>query len=440
MVTGVDGGNGERLDSWKAIATYLGRDAGTVRRWERTRGLPVHRVPGGKGSSVFAYKNEIDLWLKSASEEPLDEQTAEAEPATPGRGGWRWAVALAAVVVLVLAWQVQQPRASAADMQIHMDERAVTASAGDGRELWVRRLEVGFRHIKSGVGEATRVVAGRSSRIYYLVSQRIGRTDNVGEGGEFTALEADGRARFTFRFFDDLLFAGNYFSAPWALTSFSLLDGDPPQRIAVAAHHWVWSPSLIAILDDNGKRLGTFAHYGWIEQLQWWSPDRLVFGGFSDARNGGMVGVLDPRQLDGQGPEPVGSPYFCENCGRNQPLRMAVMPRSEVNLLTQSRFNRAILERIGDRLTVRTIEVPAVDGQGAADAIYEFTASLDLISASYSNRYWEIHDRLEREGKVDHDRDHCPSRNGPQEIQVWARETGWKTLPVEHRRIANRSS
>jgi hypothetical protein len=67
---------GDRLDSWKAIAAYLGRDGGTVRRWERTRGLPVHRVPGGKGSSVFAYTGEIDAWLRSAPKE-TDAPTVE---------------------------------------------------------------------------------------------------------------------------------------------------------------------------------------------------------------------------------------------------------------------------------------------------------------------------------------------------------------------------
>ena len=34
---------GDRLDSWKAIATYLKRDVRTVQRWERKEGLPVHR-------------------------------------------------------------------------------------------------------------------------------------------------------------------------------------------------------------------------------------------------------------------------------------------------------------------------------------------------------------------------------------------------------------
>ena len=35
---------GRRLESWKEIATYLGRDVTTVRRWERREGLPVHRL------------------------------------------------------------------------------------------------------------------------------------------------------------------------------------------------------------------------------------------------------------------------------------------------------------------------------------------------------------------------------------------------------------
>jgi Tol biopolymer transport system component len=52
-----------RLDSWKDIAAYLNRDVRTVIRWEHEKGLPVHRVPGGKRQAVFAYKHEIDKWL-----------------------------------------------------------------------------------------------------------------------------------------------------------------------------------------------------------------------------------------------------------------------------------------------------------------------------------------------------------------------------------------
>ena len=429
---GFESGIGERLDSWKAIAAYLGRDAGTVRRWERTRGLPVHRVPGGKGSSVFAYTSEIDAWLQSAPKEsPAAAEEAGAEEDGARRSGtWRWAAASAGIVaLLVVGWLIQLPSAGADRLQVHMTEQSVTAADGDGRELWVHRLDEKFRHIKTESSEPIRVVSGRNPRVYFLTSQRIGRADNTADGGEFTSLDANGNERFTFRMFDNLRFAGKYYGAPWALTAFSVLDGDAT-RLAVAAHHWVWSPSIVAILDDKGNRLGTYAGHGWIEQLHWISRDRLVFGGFLESKNGGMVGLLDPSALDGQSPEEPGSPHECENCGKRPPLRMAAMPRTEVNLATESRFNRAIVERTGDRLIVRTIEVPQLDGQGAADAIYEFTTGLDFVTASYSQRYWEIHDRLAREKKIDHDRTQCPSKDGPREIHVWTPEHGWSVKPI----------
>jgi IS30 family transposase len=54
----------ERLDSWKEIAAYLNRDQRTVQRWELQRGLPVHRIPGGVKSAVYAYPDEIEAWLR----------------------------------------------------------------------------------------------------------------------------------------------------------------------------------------------------------------------------------------------------------------------------------------------------------------------------------------------------------------------------------------
>jgi len=56
----------DRLDSWKAIAEYLDRDPTTVMRWAKERGLPVHVVQGEghRRRAVYAYKGEIDAWLK----------------------------------------------------------------------------------------------------------------------------------------------------------------------------------------------------------------------------------------------------------------------------------------------------------------------------------------------------------------------------------------
>jgi tetratricopeptide (TPR) repeat protein len=52
-----------RLDSWKEIASFFGRDERTVRRWEKENALPVRRVPGGTKGRVFAYESELRRWL-----------------------------------------------------------------------------------------------------------------------------------------------------------------------------------------------------------------------------------------------------------------------------------------------------------------------------------------------------------------------------------------
>ena len=51
------------LNSWKEIATYLGRGVRTVQRWEAELQLPVHRPRGKNRSAVVAFRRELDDWL-----------------------------------------------------------------------------------------------------------------------------------------------------------------------------------------------------------------------------------------------------------------------------------------------------------------------------------------------------------------------------------------
>ena len=55
-------GQGERLDSWKEIASFLGRTVRTVQRWEREEHLPVHRHVHQHGASVYAYSADLEAW------------------------------------------------------------------------------------------------------------------------------------------------------------------------------------------------------------------------------------------------------------------------------------------------------------------------------------------------------------------------------------------
>jgi hypothetical protein len=91
----------DRLDSWKEIAGYLKRGVRTVQRWERVRGLPVHRL--GRQGSVFAYKAELDAWWARSrqTDAPADEPE-RSSPAPRARSRWIGAATLSVMLVAIV--------------------------------------------------------------------------------------------------------------------------------------------------------------------------------------------------------------------------------------------------------------------------------------------------------------------------------------------------
>lgn len=445
-----------RLDSWKAIAEYLARDVSTARRWEKTAGLPVRRLPGSNGRSVFAYRDEIDAWRNSApaaalepppgiNERSLDPVTTPPVPAAAPvppeapvpppsaaatvRSSWRAlsATALVVVVLMSIAWRARVARAEAGvTLEVRAD--AIVALRGDRTERW--RYPFPPRQqawmIPEYAGHRNPIVTSEGPAVLASISGRF--VDGRASSGAIFWFSPGGSLRRTFAFDDHLAFAGTVYSEPWSLTDVQIEEGPVAQRFAVAAHHYHWWPSMVTVLDGAWRRGGTFVNAGWIERVRWLSADRLLVSGFSNEREGGVIALLDPGALDGQSPVAAGSPFRCTSCGGGGPLRYIVMPRSEVNRVSGSRFNRAIFDVLTDRIVVRTIEVPMENS--AADALYEFSPSLDLIRATYSDRYWDQHSELELAGKILHSRASCPNRDGPPAIEIWDSSHGWTTHQI----------
>lgn len=70
-----------RIDGWKSIAAYFGRERSTVMRWATDRNLPVHRIPGKGRGSVYALSEELDAWLQADRETPqaFDQEASQPE-------------------------------------------------------------------------------------------------------------------------------------------------------------------------------------------------------------------------------------------------------------------------------------------------------------------------------------------------------------------------
>jgi len=104
----------DRLDSWKEIASYLGREVRTVQGWEKTEDLPVHRHQHQRQGSVYAFKSELDAWRQARKGAPEPAEAEEA-PAPKARRFPVLAAAVGAVAIIALAgifWLQHHARAA----------------------------------------------------------------------------------------------------------------------------------------------------------------------------------------------------------------------------------------------------------------------------------------------------------------------------------------
>lgn len=432
--------NRRRLTSWKEIAAHLGRDVRTVLRWEKDRGLPIHRV-GDTGRIVFAFVDELDAWSrKDAAPAPqpdvagalIPERVAGAVPRRVSPRSRRlFAVAGVFVAVAAIGWRAREARARDAPLTIAWTEAGIVALDPGGAERWRYPFPPNqrFEPLAARLERAGEILGGAEPGVLTATATRTRAGDSIIHSGELLWIAPGGAVRRSIAIEDRLTFGTVAYGAPWSITDFRVDPSGGPRRVAVSAHHYEWWPSIVTVFDEGWNRRGTFVNAGWIERMDWIPGNRLAVAGFSNVLDGGMVALLDPDALDGQSPAPAGSSFACTSCGPASPLRYVVLPRSEVNRASASPFNRALLTARADSLLVRTIEM-TVGGGGPADALYEFTPSLELTRASYSDRYWELHRQLEAQGKITHTREQCPDRDGPREIRVWEPEIGWRTVAI----------
>jgi len=161
-------GQGRRLESWKEIAAYLGRDVTTVRRWERHEGLPVHRLLHRKLGSVYAYTAELDAWRNErAPAAPTD--ASDARPA---------------ILTSLTPWKLVLSLAAAG---------AALATIGAG--VWLQRTEYFWRNPIAGArfhavtdfeGVEQAAAVSRDGQLVAFLSDRDGPMDvwltQVGSG------------------------------------------------------------------------------------------------------------------------------------------------------------------------------------------------------------------------------------------------------------------
>ena len=394
----------DRLDTWKAIAAHVGRDVRTVLRWHKDRGLPVHRVPGGKGRSVFAYVDELDAWMRSESAASATSAAATVA-APPARERRRFAIftGIAALVVVLLAAAgviVARGMAPGEPVRLTVANKSLLAFDAANREVWRVPLPDAGSLTPRGALFADLDGDGSREALAPITFSNL----SAKPASALYCIDARGRVRWRRSVEDTVRFGSTAFGPAWSSADVAIIRRGSTMAVAYAVTHSVWWPSMVVRLDPRGEVTGRFIHAGWITRLEAAADNRtLLAGGVSNARDASILAVLDG---DGAfaGAWPEAAPEYRCACAPAHLSKYFVFPRSDANRAAGRLALRQSIEVQSDGSLL--VRVPQRDDL-AADALYEFTPSLDLRRAAFADLYWDWHRQLESSGVLDHSRGEC---------------------------------
>ncbi len=340
------------LASWKEISTYLGVDKRTCARWEKTLGLPVHRLEGAPRSRVFAYQEELDGWRRGR----LNGHEVEVGPAGKRRR-FRPAVILPAAIIVVAGAALLIAVLSAdrvpADFRIIRSSLIVVNERG--RELW--RFDTGVENL-----------AGESFYRRYAFTKRPSSVDpfgfdmpdikfkdidgdgkievlfsiqtenEFGEGDVF-CFDARGRRLWSFHGGQAMRFGDTAFSPDYRIYAVDTedLDGDRKSEILVISDHNNDFPTQLALLDCRGRKRGEFWSSGRISDYLFRDINgdgrkEILASGVNNEYREGYFMAFDASRIGGGSPQ-MDRRYSNSDLGQGSELCYVRFPRSDLAVI-----------------------------------------------------------------------------------------------------------
>lgn len=457
-----------RLDSWKEIAAYLNRDVRTVIRWEKEKGLPVHRVPGGKRQAVFTYRQELDAWLESEQIGLGQEDTSVAgnglhkesllagiqkQTAPPINGSHDPQPVSNAGFIPDNGGEVRQARRRSLYRVLGVAAIVVT---GIILSLWVFYARPAVNHLPSRVGftmnslqafddqghllwthSFAMPVHPRFEKSVKLLPELVRIADLKRDGGrevlivvplargpnpdDFFQTEVDcfsSQGELLWSYVPEERFRfGNYeLDGPWFTFDVLVSTIDKKPAIWMTLAHYKWGNSFVVELDpDTGKGTLRFVNTGIVyklNEMQAEGKTYLMAGGFNNEYEAGSLAVIEESKPFTVSPQTAGTRHKCVDCPEGAPDYYFVFPRSEINRLKglweDSVHSIAVN---GDQIEVEKWEAyrPDVDRDSPEQSVgmheyYDFH-TLPTIQP-FSFRFGSDYDMLHRELEKDHKLNH----------------------------------
>ena len=414
----IKAGNGKKeniLTSWKEIAAYLDRDVRTCVRWEQRYGLPIHRLERDSKAKVFAYKDQIDVWLA--------ERSAGGKARSDGRGlassllrPLPILLALAGLAAAAYMLFFRAPSAASpsvpADFHIRGSELVITDQAG--RELWhfntrVQNLvsEEEYRtHFQDLEQGADYLISWPHIKIIDLdgdsrpeVLFSVQTKFDIGEG-TLICLDDRGRELWRFAAGRELVIGGQTFRGEYRIFGFNAedYDDDGALEVLVISHNKPDWPCQTVLIDAAGHREGEYWNAGYFMDARAGDLDgdgdiEFVLSGVNNEYGRGCVAIFEAGGLRGGSPQDQKA-YRWPDLAAGGQSAYILFPMSDV---------AAAMHLRGDPINYIA---GIYEGEGlmvyatGTQTYYDLDHALNCQKVTLSNTFKNLHDDLIREGKV----------------------------------------
>jgi hypothetical protein len=421
-----------KLQTWSQIASYLQVSVRTAQLWASHRSLPVHHMAGER-TPVFAFKEELEAWLEKTREElpaavsiaPADEDPdsssgANATPAgavpAPPASQANSILSPGRIILVVLAlggvllgiglwrWNLRDIAT------VRIDGTELIARGTDGHELWRHLFQNGLRYELYKPGDLARTywVGDLDGDRHAEVLFEYYSNSNESESTPLYCFGRNGNLKWSYVNRRTVRDSGGEIVPVYGIEAFHVLpslDGRG-KLVAVASSRMTDQACQVALLDSAGRLLAEYWHPGHLYLLDTIGGNgpgkaRLLAAGVNDGEHRATLVVLNPYTMRG-----------ASTPSRMADQRFHILDMREAHEELVILFPRSCLDRDEPKTMVGDLEVSAQDvlvrvamGHHAdlpRSVYFEFTPDFRLKRTFPSTEYWQEHNRLEREGKLDH--------------------------------------
>jgi len=452
-----------RLDGWKDIADYLGRDIRTCQRWALKLGLPVHRIDAESSrAKVFAFQSEIEDWLKTRDRNGHDLEEKSPVHRFSARGLIVGALFLGLIVAGIL-FSLKALRSSSSEptrpalgpVRAVLRGKSLAFFDGADRMLWDWPVDLpdDFPKYTFGVNGPGHT----ASEMFNSSCVDFADVDGDGRNEAAAFLFDKSPNKRTIVVFDDdgkkiiweksALFAFIHPGIPpesdvivRSLSFQKLPNRDTPSLLGLW-NTYRFSPSNFTIFDGkSGERLFQYDHIGNIDfcgYLDFAGRPYIFLGGTNNLAHGDAIcAVLDPGALQsGLGPpyamEPGSSAAIVSEspdllkdgvrAGHHQYIRIRRTPLSEALGVRWMWVKNAAIE--GSRLFL-TVEIAA-----GVYLYYFFDSDFRFIEARPSSNFIRNFDAWRQTGKVALSLEEYLRRRS-EDVSYWD-GNGWSSDPTQ---------